>query len=236
MKNIVEVKNLTKKYSQGGKHEVNALNGVSFNIPKGQFVAIMGPSGSGKSTLLHLLGGLDSITSGEALIDSNSLSNMTDSELSQFRRQKLGFIFQFFNLLPTMTALENVCLPLLLDKKSLSQVEARAKELLNYLNLSHRMNHYPDQLSGGEMQRVAIARALIAEPVLILADEPTGNLDSKTGHSVLELLRKLSQEKNQTIVMVTHSNEAASYATRLIEMRDGKILTETLTNTNAELI
>ncbi|MBK9294963.1 MAG: ABC transporter ATP-binding protein [Oligoflexia bacterium] len=233
---MVEVKNLTKKYSQGGKHEVNALNGVSFNIPKGQFVAIMGPSGSGKSTLLHLLGGLDSITSGEALIDSNSLSNMTDSELSQFRRQKLGFIFQFFNLLPTMTALENVCLPLLLDKKSLSQVEARAKELLNYLNLSHRMNHYPDQLSGGEMQRVAIARALIAEPVLILADEPTGNLDSKTGHSVLELLRKLSQEKNQTIVMVTHSNEAASYATRLIEMRDGKILTETLTNTNAELI
>lgn len=227
--NVVDVKNLVKNYSRGDQ-KVLALQGVSFNVQKGQFISVMGPSGSGKSTLLHLLGGLDHITSGEVLIDGQSLAKMNDKELSKFRRLKLGFIFQFFNLLPTMTALENVALPLLLDGASLANVEKKALDLLNYLGLSHRVHHFPDQLSGGEMQRVAIARALVSDPALILADEPTGNLDSKTGQSVLELLRQLTKERMQTIIMVTHSKEAAQFGNKLIEMRDGKIQAETNLN------
>lgn len=227
--NVVDVKNLVKNYSRGDQ-KVLALQGVSFNVQKGQFISVMGPSGSGKSTLLHLLGGLDLITSGEVLIDGQSLAKMNDKELSKFRRLKLGFIFQFFNLLPTMTALENVALPLLLDGASLANVEKKALDLLNYLGLSHRVHHFPDQLSGGEMQRVAIARALVSDPALILADEPTGNLDSKTGQSVLELLRQLTKERMQTIIMVTHSKEAAQFGNKLIEMRDGKIQAETNLN------
>jgi putative ABC transport system ATP-binding protein len=219
---VVEVKNLTKIYSRGDL-KVQALQQVSFTVNQGQFVSVMGPSGSGKSTLLHLLGGLDKITSGEVYVGGKNINQMNDTELSQFRRRHLGFIFQFFNLLPTMSAIENVALPLLLDGKSLKDVEKKALELLDYLGLSHRIHHSPDQLSGGEMQRVAIARALVTEPSLILADEPTGNLDSKTGESVLKLLSQLSKDRKQTIIMVTHSKEAALFGHRLIEMKDGKI-------------
>ena len=219
---LLEVKHLEKSYTRG-EETVRALKGVSLTIPEGQFVSIMGPSGSGKSTLLHLMGGLDRPSSGEVILRGESIAKMGDTELSLFRRQKLGFIFQFFNLLPTLSAVENVCLPRLLGSESLKKVEPRAKELLEMMGLTHRMNHKPDQLSGGEMQRVAIARALISDPLLILADEPTGNLDSKTGEAILGLLREMSQKTGKTIAMVTHDLKAASYGNRLIKLRDGAV-------------
>jgi putative ABC transport system ATP-binding protein len=196
---------------------------VSLDIPEGQFVSIMGPSGSGKSTLLHLMGGLDRPSAGQVILGGESIDRLSDHSLSLFRRQKLGFIFQFFNLLPTLSALENVSLPRLLGSESMRQIEPKARELLAMMGLEHRMNHKPDQLSGGEMQRVAIARALISDPLLILADEPTGNLDSKTGESILTLLREMTQKTGKTIVMVTHDPKAASYGNRLIRMRDGAL-------------
>ncbi len=216
----LEVKSLEKSYTRG-EETVQALKGINVTIPDGQFVSIMGPSGSGKSTLLHLMGGLDRPSSGEVILRGESIARMSDSELSLFRRQKLGFIFQFFNLLPTLTALENVCLPRLLGGESIKKVEPKAKELLSMMGLLQRMNHKPDQLSGGEMQRVAIARALVSDPLLILADEPTGNLDSKTGESILSLLREMSQKMGKTIVMVTHDPKAASFGNRLLRLRDG---------------
>lgn len=217
---LFTVKDLKKTYSRGDQ-AVEALRGVNLEIQKGQFVSIMGPSGSGKSTLLHLLGGLDRPTSGSVTLDGQSIEKMTDEDLSVFRRRKLGFIFQFFNLLPTLTAVENVALPMLLDNVSMSEIEPRAKKLLEQIGLGHRMHHTPDQLSGGEMQRVAICRALISDPLMILADEPTGNLDTKTGESVLTVLSKMAKEEGKTIVMVTHDPKAASYGTRLIRVRDG---------------
>lgn len=219
---VLEARELRKTFSRGDQ-TVEALRGVSLSVDKGQFTAIMGPSGSGKSTLLHLLGGLDRPTGGKILIQGQALEGLSDKELSEFRRRRLGFIFQFFNLLPTLTALENVALPLLLDGKPLREISPRARDLLEQMGLGPRMNHRPDQLSGGEMQRVAVARALIADPWMILADEPTGNLDSKTGVMVLELLRTLARERQQTILMVTHDPKAASYADRLIQLRDGHI-------------
>lgn len=217
---FLTVENLRKTYSRG-RQQVEALKGVSFHIERGQFTSIMGPSGSGKSTLLHMLGGLDRPNSGRVAIDGSEPLTFSDDELSAFRRRRLGFIFQFFNLLPTLTALENVALPLLLDGAKLKQIEPKATELLALMGLEKRLDHKPDQLSGGEMQRVAIARALVTDPLLILADEPTGNLDSKTGQMVLTLLQQLSQERRQTIVMVTHDQNAASYGDRLITMKDG---------------
>jgi putative ABC transport system ATP-binding protein len=183
----------------------------------------MGPSGSGKSTLLHLIGGLDQPTSGSVQLDGQAIEKYSDDQLSAFRRRRLGFIFQFFNLLPTLTALENVALPLLLDGKSLGEISPKAKELLAMMGMEKRMHHRPDQLSGGEMQRVAIARALVTDPILILADEPTGNLDTKTGTTVLELLARLVKERDQTVLMVTHDSRAASFGNRLVTLRDGLI-------------
>jgi putative ABC transport system ATP-binding protein len=219
---ILQTSNLTKTYARGDE-PVHALRGVSLTIPKGQFASIMGPSGSGKSTLLHLIGGLDRPSTGSVEIDGQAIESFKDSELSAFRRRRLGFIFQFFNLLPTLTALENVALPCLLDGQPLSKVRPRAIDLLSQMGLRARAEHRPDQLSGGEMQRVAIARALVAEPLLILADEPTGNLDSKTGDSVLELLGNLARGRGHTILMVTHDSRAASFSDRLIRLRDGAI-------------
>jgi putative ABC transport system ATP-binding protein len=219
---ILEAKELKKVYAHGDQ-ETHALRGVSVAIRSGEMTSIMGPSGSGKSTLLHMLGGLDRPSSGEVLIGGENIAALTDDALSAFRRRKLGFIFQFFNLLPTLTALENVALPLLLDGQPLSKVTPRAKELLDFMGLSARMNHRPEQLSGGQMQRVAIARALVTDPLLILADEPTGNLDSETGHSVLEMLSKLVREKGQTVVMVTHDPKAANYGDRIVRVKDGMI-------------
>jgi putative ABC transport system ATP-binding protein len=181
----------------------------------------MGPSGSGKSTLLHLMGGLDRPTSGRVVFEEKAIDSLKDYDLSLFRRLKLGFIFQFFNLLPTLSALENVALPRLLNGESIKTIRPKAEELLKMMGLEKRMDHKPDQLSGGEMQRVAIARALIGDPLIIFADEPTGNLDSKTGESVLKLMQDLVKDHGKTIVMVTHDPKAASYGTRLIKLKDG---------------
>jgi len=219
---LLETRSLTKSYTRGHQ-AVDALKGVSITIDRGQFVSIMGPSGSGKSTLMHLIGGLDRPTSGQVLLDGQGIESFSDDQLSAFRRQRLGFIFQFFNLLPTLTALENVALPLLLDGKTMKDIAPKAQELLKMIGLPHRMDHRPDQLSGGEMQRVAIARALVTEPLLILADEPTGNLDTKTGVTVLELLARTVKERGHTLLMVTHDPRAASFGDRLITLRDGVI-------------
>ena len=217
---LLKIESLKKTYTRGDQI-VEALRGVSLEIQAGQFVSIMGPSGSGKSTLLHLMGGLDRPTSGKVILQDEAIETLSDNELSLFRRLKLGFIFQFFNLLPTLSALENVALPRLLDGESIKTIRPKAVELLKLMGLEKRMEHRPDQLSGGEMQRVAIARALIGDPLMIFADEPTGNLDSKTGESVLKLLQSLVREHGKTIVMVTHDSKAASYGDRLIRLKDG---------------
>ena len=219
---ILEARGLTKTYQQGSC-QVHALRGVSLSIGRGEFTSIMGPSGSGKSTLLHLLGGLDRPSLGEVSIAGECIQNFSDAQLSAFRRQRLGFIFQFFNLLPTLTAVENVALPALLDGKAFKSIAPKAIELLEQMGLKDRVNHRPDEMSGGEMQRVAIARSLISDPCLILADEPTGNLDSSSGAAILELLARLAKENKQTVVMVTHDPKAASYGTRLIKMKDGLV-------------
>lgn len=217
---VLEVRAL-KKFYQRGEQKIEALRGISLSLERGQFTSVMGPSGSGKSTLLHLIGGLDRPSSGEVLLDGQMIQDYSDSELSAFRRRRLGFIFQFFNLLPTLSALENVVLPLLLDGQSFQKVSSNAKDLLIQIGLKNRLDHRPDQLSGGEMQRVAIARALVTNPLLILADEPTGNLDSKTGATVLQLLATLAKERGNTILMVTHDRSAASFGNRLITLKDG---------------
>src|SRR4026207_696388 len=197
-----------KTYRQGG-NDITALAGVSLEIAKGSFVAIMGPSGSGKSTLMHLIGGLDRPTSGDLLVHGRLIGQMADDQVTLFRRYKIGFVFQFFNLLPTLTALENVALPLVLDGRSKFEAEERAQLLLKKIGLEGRNRHLPEELSGGEIQRIAMARALAFDPPILLADEPTGNLDSKNGNAILSLLRQISKEEGCTVVMVTHSEEAA---------------------------
>ncbi|HEU4340303.1 MAG TPA: ABC transporter ATP-binding protein [Candidatus Binatia bacterium] len=206
-----------------GESQVTALSGISLDIPKGEFAVIMGPSGSGKSTLLHLVGGLDRPSSGEILVQQRLISKMGDDEVTLFRRRSIGFVFQFFNLLPTLTALENVALPLVLDGRPKPEADQRARALLNKVGLDSRHHHLPEEMSGGEIQRVAIARALAFAPQILLADEPTGNLDSRTGESVLSLLRRINREDGCTVVMVTHSEEAARYGDRKILLRDGKM-------------
>jgi putative ABC transport system ATP-binding protein len=222
---MLAVRDATKSYRQGDA-EVKALDGVTLDIAAGEFVAIVGPSGSGKSTLLHLLGGLDTPTSGDILIDGASIARMSDDEVTIFRRRSIGFVFQFFNLMPTLSAEENVALPLLLDGKRTRDVRARVAAALDAVGLGHRRTHRPDELSGGEMQRVAIARALVIDPKLILADEPTGNLDSTTGEQILELIRDAHRARGTTVVMVTHDPKAAAHGGRLITMRDGKIVAD----------
>jgi putative ABC transport system ATP-binding protein len=221
----VQLTGASKVYMQG-KTSVKALDNVSLVIPAGQFVAIMGASGSGKSTLLHLVAGLAAPSSGEVMLFGQVISALNDDQLTLFRRRKTGLIFQAYNLLPTMTALENVCLPLLIDNKRLEDVRAQAEKLLEMVGLSDRIHHRPDELSGGQQQRVAIARALINEAPLLLADEPTGNLDSKTGEEVLFLMRELVKDHGRTIVMVTHDPKAAAYADRVITLSDGRVVDE----------
>ncbi|MCH6546540.1 MAG: ABC transporter ATP-binding protein [Deltaproteobacteria bacterium] len=219
---MIRLFNVRKVYSQG-KNEVFALAGVSLNIPQGEFAVIMGPSGSGKSTLLHLMGGLDRPTEGEVMVAGRIISQMSDNPVTLFRRQNIGFIFQFFNLLPTLTALENVMLPLILDKQLRAKARERAEVLLERVGLSQRRDHLPEELSGGENQRLAIARSLVFSPPILLADEPTGNLDSKTGETILELIRRVNQEEGCTVVMVTHNPGAAEYGNRVIHLSDGLI-------------
>jgi putative ABC transport system ATP-binding protein len=220
---LLEARELAKQY---GEHHVDALKGVSLQIRPGEFVALMGPSGCGKSTLLNILGTIDRPSSGILLINGEDIFRQNEQALTLFRRQRLGFIFQFFNLLSTLTARENVALPLELDNTLSSQEQAKAVDaILQRVGMSHRADFVPAQLSGGEMQRIAIARALVHQPQIILADEPTGNLDTENGTAILKLLQELSLEPGgPAIVMATHSEEAASYAQRVVRMRDGQIV------------
>jgi putative ABC transport system ATP-binding protein len=199
------------------------LDSVNFSIEQGEFVAIMGPSGSGKSTMLHLLGGLDRPSGGEVTLAGQAVSLMSDQQVTLVRRRNVGFVFQFFNLLPTLSAEENILLPLIIDGKKPAAYKDQLERLLELVGLADRRNHKPDQLSGGEQQRVALARALITQPAILLADEPTGNLDSRTGRAMMELLRNSGKEMNQAIIMVTHDPRAASYADRIVFLRDGRI-------------
>lgn len=216
---VLRTENITRLYPDG---EVHALEDVSLEIRKGEYVAIMGPSGSGKSTLLNLLGALDRPSSGEIYFEDQPLSKLPD--LDRFRSQKLGFVFQSFYLLPTLTALENVQIPMFETKLSAAQRVARAEQLLSDVGMSHRLHHLPIKLSVGERQRVAIARSLANEPSLLLADEPTGNLDSKSGNDVLALFDKLHREQGMTLVVITHSAEVAKRAQRVIAIRDGRLV------------
>jgi putative ABC transport system ATP-binding protein len=220
---LISVRNLCKEYDNDGVI-TKALCGVSFDIEKGEFVAIMGPSGSGKSTLMQLLGLLDRPTDGEYLFEGRDTRKFSDDELAYFRNQKIGFVFQSFNLLPRTTVFENVELPLLYDERrqSRSIVEKKVRQSLAAVNLEHRINNFSNQLSGGEQQRVAIARALVNNPALILADEPTGNLDSKNGLQIMRILQRLNDE-GRTIVMVTHETYTSEHAKRIIKMLDGKV-------------
>lgn len=220
--NMIRLFNVRKVYQQG-KNEITALAGVSLHIPQGEFAVIVGPSGSGKSTLLHLMGGLDRPTEGEVMVQGRIISQMPDNPVTLFRRRKIGVVFQFFNLLPTLTAVENVMLPLILDGQSRVKAGARAETLLERVGLSGRKGHLPEELSGGENQRLAIARAFVFAPPILLADEPTGNLDSGTGESILELIRLINREEGCTVVMVTHNPRAAGYGGRVIHLRDGLI-------------
>jgi putative ABC transport system ATP-binding protein len=216
---MIVLKNVTRTYTHGAR-EIRALRAVTLRIGDGEFLSVMGPSGSGKSTLLNLIGGLDQPTSGEVFIDHVPLHGISDDELTLIRRRRVGFVFQFFNLLPVLTAAENVALPLLLEGLAFSSVRPKAEALLAKVGLAERVEHRPEQLSGGEMQRVAIARALVTGPSVLLADEPTGNLDSRTSSEIFGLLKGLHDE-GQTIVMVTHDQKAASYGTRIITLQDG---------------
>ncbi|MGE5172613.1 MAG: ABC transporter ATP-binding protein [Betaproteobacteria bacterium] len=227
---MIELKNITKTYKHGTK-EIEALRSVTLSIRTGEFLSVMGPSGSGKSTLLNLIGGLDQPSSGEIFIDSRPLHGISDDELTLIRRRRVGFIFQFFNLLPILTAAENVSLPLLLEGIPFSKIKPAAVALLQKVGLGGRIEHRPEQLSGGEMQRVAIARALVTNPAVLLADEPTGNLDSLTSEGIFRLLKGLHAE-GQTIVMVTHDPKAAAYGTRIITLKDGSIAEDTAAATS----
>ncbi len=212
-----------RKIYRQGESEIAALDGITLDIPKGAFAVIMGPSGSGKSTLLHLIGGLDRPSSGDLLVDGRLIGQMADDEVTLFRRTKIGFVFQFFNLLPTLTALENVALPLVLDGVAKAEADRKAEALLEKVGLEARKHHLPEEMSGGEIQRIAVARALAFNPPLLLADEPTGNLDSKNGEAVLSLLHEINKNDGCTIVMVTHNEEAASYGERRILLKDGRV-------------
>lgn len=220
---ILRVENLTKVYGKGTT-KVVALDNVSFSVEKGEFVAIVGASGSGKSTLLHLIGGVDRPTSGKVHIDGKDIYNLNDDKLAIFRRRQVGLIYQFYNLIPILTVEENITLPLSLDNREVPKQEL--KELINLLGLESRKNHLPNELSGGQQQRTSIGRALITRPAIILADEPTGNLDSKNSDEIVDLLRKSNKDYKQTIIMITHNMEIAEKADRIIKLEDGKIVLE----------
>lgn len=221
---LISVEHLTKEY-QTGDVATSVLKGVSFTITKGEFVAIMGPSGSGKSTLMHILGFLDTLTSGKYIFEGRDVSRLSDDELAGMRNTKVGFVFQAFNLLPRTSSVDNVMLPLLYSKVPKSEQKKRAIKILESVGLNHRLDHAPSQLSGGEKQRVAIARALVNNPEIIFADEPTGNLDSKSGLQVMKILQSLN-DKGHTIILVTHERHTAEHAKRILQIRDGEIISD----------
>lgn len=220
---ILKVENLTKVYGKG-ESKVTALDNVSFSVNKGEFVAIVGASGSGKSTLLHLIGGVDTPTSGKVFIDGFDIYNFNDDKLAIFRRRQVGLIYQFYNLIPTLNVEENITLPLALDNRTIDR--KKLNEMLELLGLKNRKNHLPSELSGGQQQRTSIGRALITNPTLVLADEPTGNLDSKSSDEIVALLQKSNKDLKQTIIMITHNMEIAKIADRIIKIEDGKIVEE----------
>ncbi len=224
---IIEVNQLTKVYGSGDT-AVKALDGVNLTIDAGKLVAVMGPSGCGKSTLLHLIGGLDRPTSGTVSIEGKDISKMSDNALTELRRRKMGFIFQFFNLIPVLTAEENTALPLILDGVKQQKAAGIAAEWLGKNKLADRTHHRPDELSGGQQQRVAIARAMVSDPVIILADEPTGNLDTRSSDEIASSLRQLVTDYGRTVLMVTHDPRIAAYADRIIFLKDGRIVDDNL--------
>lgn len=236
---LIETQNLTKIYGSG-ETAVTALDRVNLKVNAGEFVAVMGPSGCGKSTLLHLVGGLDRPSEGSVTIDGKSIAEMSDDTLTEMRRRKIGFVFQFYNLIPVLNAAENAALQVTLDGVRPAEAKKRAVAWLERFGLGDRLNNRPDQLSGGEQQRVAVARALVAEPALILADEPTGNLDTRSGDEVAGLLRDVSKQYGRTVVMVTHDPRIAAYADRIIFLKDGKVVDETIlekkNGKNAEIL
>lgn len=217
---ILRVENLTKTYEQGS-NQVKALDNISFSVDKGEFVAIIGPSGSGKSTLLHIIGGVDKATSGKVYIDGTDIYSLNETNLAIFRRRQVGLIYQFYNLIPVLNVEENITLPMLLDGKKPDM--DHLNEVLTILKLENRVNHLPNQLSGGQQQRVSIGRAIINNPAIVLADEPTGNLDSKNSQEIMELLKEANRRNNQTLIVITHDEKIALQADRVITISDGKI-------------
>jgi len=217
---ILRIEHLSKQYGKG-ESAVTALDDVSFSVRKGEFVAIIGPSGSGKSTLLHMLGGVDRPTSGKVFVEDTDMYALDETQLAIFRRRQIGLIYQFFNLIPVLTVEENMTLPLLLDKQKVDKKQLDV--LVGTLNLKHRLNHLPNQLSGGQQQRVSIGRALISNPAIMLADEPTGNLDSKNSSEIVDLLKMLNKTYQQTLIVITHDERIALQADRIISIEDGRI-------------
>ncbi|MCP6717923.1 MAG: ABC transporter ATP-binding protein [Patescibacteria group bacterium] len=220
---MIELNNVWKIY-QLGKVELTALKGVSLDVTRGDFVSIMGPSGSGKSTLLNMIGCLDIPTKGKVVLNGKDISKLTDDQLSQLRGETIGFVFQTFNLMPHLTALENVMLPMVFQGKLLKQRKTRAKQLLTSVGLEKRINHHPAELSGGERQRVAIARAFANDPEIVIADEPTGNLDSVTGKKIMQLLKRFHKEEKKTIIVVTHDPNIADYSENIVNIKDGELI------------
>ncbi|MFO1442109.1 ABC transporter ATP-binding protein [Bacillus sp. Bva_UNVM-123] len=218
--NILQIENLSKVYGKG-ETAVKALDNVSFSVKKGEFCVIIGPSGSGKSTLLHLLGGVDRPTSGKVLVDNTDIYQLNETQLAIFRRRQIGLIYQFYNLIPILTVEENITLPVLLDGHKVEQKQFQ--DIVSILGLSNRLSHLPNQLSGGQQQRVSIGRALISNPAIMLADEPTGNLDSKNSGEIMELLKMFNKTYNQTLIVITHDERIAMQADRVISMEDGRI-------------
>ena len=222
MESIIEVKNVTKIYKVGTE-KVLALDNVSFTINKGDFCCLLGSSGSGKSTLLNLMAGIEKITKGDILIKGKNVCQMGEHQLAKFRQKYLGFVFQSYNLISSMNALENVALPLIFKEEKVKVRNKKAKEMLTQVGLAERLKHRPNQMSGGQQQRVGIARAFVSNPEIVFADEPTGNLDSKTSKEIMELIKKIAEEHNQTIVMVTHDESIAAYANKIVHIHDGQI-------------
>jgi len=219
---LIEAKNISKRYNSAGT--LTVLNNVDLSVEKGEMISIIGASGAGKSTLLHILGTLEKADSGTLMIDSEDVFKLKDNKLAQFRNQKIGFVFQFHHLLPEFTALENICIPAYIGKKSVADSEKKARELLALLGLEHRANHKPAELSGGEQQRVAVARALINNPLVVMADEPSGNLDAKNSDELHALFVQLQKELGQTFIIVTHNNDLAALADRKLIMKDGNFI------------
>ena len=225
MKSVIELQNVDKVYRMD-EVEVSALKNISLKVRENEFIAVKGPSGSGKSTLLHIIGCLDRPTRGKVILDGVNVSGLNDTELARLRGRKIGFVFQFFNLYPTLTALENIELPMIIAEDNKRRRREIALELLKAIGIEKRADHLPSQLSGGERQRVAIARALANNPPLILADEPTGNLDSKSGREILTILKNLQEKENKTLIVVTHDEHIAKYAERIVYLKDGEIIKE----------